>query len=119
MSGKDVEEARSHVNFSNWDSYNPEAQEEFLTRIGSTVRTGKRPSPRYTLLHRDVVLAPLERRQIHESSSAEKKRPPAAGGSTSSFAIDTPSGLTSHNPTAAHPALGGSPHERSEDTAVF
>ena|SRR5258708_26167940 len=49
---KDVDDARRHVNFSNWDSYGPKEQEEFLTRI----------------------LTPQERQKIYEWSRAEKKR---------------------------------------------
>ena len=82
MIGKDVDDARRHVNFSNWDSYGPEAQEEFLTRIGTAARTGQMPLPRYTLLHREAVLAPQERQQIYEWSRAEKKRLRAAGAGT-------------------------------------
>jgi glycine/D-amino acid oxidase-like deaminating enzyme len=77
--GRDVDDARRHVNFSNWDSYWPEQQEEFLTRIGSAARTGQMPLPRYTLLHREAVLASQERQQIYAWSRAEKKRLRAAG----------------------------------------
>jgi hypothetical protein len=108
--GKDVDDARRHLNFSNWDSYRPEEQEEFLTRIGSVARTGQMPLPRYTLLRREAVLASQERQQIYEWSRAEKKRLRAAGGRTSSFAIDAPSALSSHI-QPLNPALRGSPHE--------
>jgi hypothetical protein len=74
MIGKDVDEARRHVNFSHWDSYRPDEQEEFLTRIGNNTRIGQMPLPRYTLLHREASLAPQERRQIYEWSKAERKR---------------------------------------------
>jgi hypothetical protein len=74
MIGKDVADAQRHVNFSNWDSYRPEEQEEFLTRIGNAARTGYMPLPRYTLLHREAVLAPGERQRIYEWSKAERKR---------------------------------------------
>ena len=75
MIGKDVYDARRHVNFSNWNSYRPDEQEDFLTRIGIAARTGRMPLPRYTLLHREAVLAPQERLQIYEWSRAEKKTP--------------------------------------------
>jgi hypothetical protein len=74
MIAKDVQNARSHVTFSNWDCYRPEEQVDFLTQIGANVRTGRMPLPRYTLLHREAVLAPRERQQIYEWSRAEKKR---------------------------------------------
>jgi len=81
MIGRDVYEARRHVNFSNWNSYPPEEREDFLTRIGLAARTGRMPLPRYTLLHRDAILASKERLQIYEWSRAEKKR--LRAGSTS------------------------------------
>ncbi len=96
MIGKDVYDARRHVNFSNWNSYRPDEQQDFLTRIGIAARTGRMPLPRYTLLHREAVLAPQERLQIYEWSRAEKKRLRAAEGRTSSSAIDTPSAHSSH-----------------------
>jgi len=94
--GKDVYEARHHVNFSNWNSYRPDEQEDFLTRIGLAARRGRMPLPRYTLLHREAVLASQERLQIYEWSRAEKKRLRAAEGRTSSCVIDTPSAHSSH-----------------------
>jgi hypothetical protein len=96
MIGKDVYEARRHVNFSNWNSYPPEEREDFLTRIGLAARTGRMPLPRYTLLHREAVLASQERLQIYEWSRAEKKRLRGAEGRTSSSAIDTSSAHSSH-----------------------
>jgi hypothetical protein len=74
MIAKDVKDARSHVTFSDWNTYRPDEQVEFLTQIGANVRTGRMPLPRYTLLHREAVLAPRERQQIYEWSRAEKKR---------------------------------------------
>src|SRR5713101_1049914 len=74
MIGKDVDDARRHVNFSNWDSYRPDEQQNFLTRIGIAARSGQMPLPRYTLLHREAVLTSQERQQIYEWTRAEKKR---------------------------------------------
>lgn len=79
MIAKDVNDARSHVNFSNWASYRQDEQEAFLSQIGVNVRTGRMPLPRYTLLHRDAVLAPQERRQIYDWARVEKKRLKKAG----------------------------------------
>ena len=96
MIEKDVDDARRHVNFSNWESYYPQEQEEFLTQIGSVARNGQMPLPRYTLLHREAVLASHERRQIYEWSRAEKKRLREARGRTSSSSIDAPSAPSPH-----------------------
>ena len=74
MIANDVREARSHVNFSNWDSYSAEARENLLTKIGVVARTGRMPLPRYTLLHHEAILTPEDRQQIYEWCRAEKKR---------------------------------------------
>ena len=75
---KDIQEARSHVNLSHWNSYSVDEQQDLLTRIGSAVRTHQMPLPRYTFLHRDAVLTAEERETIYEWSRAEKKRLRAA-----------------------------------------
>ena len=82
MIAKDVREARSHVNFSNWNSYSAGRQENLLTQIGSVARTGRMPLPRYTFLHHEAILTPQERQQIYEWSKAEKKRLRAIDGFT-------------------------------------
>ena len=74
MIAKDVNNARSHVNFSNWGSYGVEQREDFLTQIGANVRNGRMPLPRYVFLHREAVLTAQERQQIYQWSKAEKKR---------------------------------------------
>lgn len=71
---KDIREARSHVNFSNWNSYSAEGQQDLLTQIGSVARTGRMPPSRYTFLHQEAVLTTRERQLIYEWSRAEKKR---------------------------------------------
>jgi hypothetical protein len=76
----DIREARSHVNFSNWNSYSAEGQEDLLTRIGSMARTGRMPPSRYTFLHHEANLTPQERQAIYEWCRAEKKRLRAIGG---------------------------------------
>ncbi len=93
---RDVKDARRQVNFSNWDSYNPQEKEDLLTRIASAARTGEMPLARYMFLHREAVLTSQERQQIYEWSRAEKKRLRAAGGKKLSFDIDASSGLLPH-----------------------
>ena len=79
---KDVREARGHVNFSNWNSYSAEEQQDLLTRIGSVARAGRMPPSRYTFLHREAILPPEARQRIYEWCRAEKKRLRAMGGFT-------------------------------------
>jgi hypothetical protein len=77
---KDIREARSQVNFSNWNSYSAEGRQDLLTRIGSMARTGRMPPSRYTFLHHEAILTPQERQQIYEWCRAEKKRLRSIGG---------------------------------------
>jgi hypothetical protein len=86
MIRKDVDEARHLINFSHWDAYSPDQQEEFLARIGNNARIGRMPLPRYTLLHHEASLTPQERQQIYEWSKAERRRVRAAVGAASSSA---------------------------------
>ena len=74
MIRKDIDDARRHVNFSHWDAYRPDEQQELLTRIGSVARSGQMPLRRYTVLHSEAVLSPLERQQIYEWSRNERRR---------------------------------------------
>jgi hypothetical protein len=71
---KDVDQARRHANFSNWDSYRPDEQQDLLSRIGSVARSGQMPLPRYTWLHREAILTTEERQQIYEWTRGERKR---------------------------------------------
>jgi len=76
---KDIREARSHVNFSNWNSYPAEVQENLLTEIGAVARIRRMPPARYTFLHHEAILTQQERQQIYEWCRAEKKRLRAIG----------------------------------------
>ena len=71
---RDVEEARRHVNFTNWGAYSSAQQQELLSTIGVVVRTGRMPVPRYTRLHPEARLTDEEREQIYAWSRKERKR---------------------------------------------
>jgi hypothetical protein len=71
---KDVDDARQNVNFSNWEHYSPAQQQELLSKIGSMVRTGRMPLPRYIWLHSEAALTDEERHRIYEWSRDERKR---------------------------------------------
>jgi hypothetical protein len=71
---KDVQEARHHVDFSNWNAYSPDQKRDLLSRMGSLVRSGQMPLPRYVALHGDAKLTPKQRQQIYQWSRAERKR---------------------------------------------
>jgi hypothetical protein len=71
---RDVEEARRHVNFTNWGAYSAAQQQELLSMIGVVVRTGRMPVPRYTRLHPEARLTDEEREQIYAWSRKERKR---------------------------------------------
>jgi hypothetical protein len=71
---RDIENARRHVNFSNWEAYAPERKRDLLARLGSLVRSGQMPLARYTWLHREAALTLPERQQIYEWTRRERKR---------------------------------------------
>lgn len=95
MIEKDVNEARHHVNFSDWDTYRPNEQEELLTRIGSAVRTNRMPLTRYILLHHEAALTLLERQRIYEWTRTEKKRLRGTVRRTALFTVDARSAFAS------------------------
>jgi hypothetical protein len=80
----DVGEARSHMNFSRWDEYPIEQQQEILARVGAIARSGEMPPARYTLIHPNAKLSPVERDQIYQWAHSERLRlklvmPPSTG----------------------------------------
>jgi cytochrome c len=71
---RDVTEARSHMNLSQWDTYNSVDKEDLLSRLAAEVRTGEMPPRRYTAIHRDARLTPEEQNSLYEWARAERKQ---------------------------------------------
>ena len=61
----DVQQARLHMNLSQWQDYSPDDRLRLLSAIGSAVRNGAMPPERYLLLHPEARLSDEERQQIY------------------------------------------------------
>jgi mono/diheme cytochrome c family protein len=70
---KDVAEARQHLDLSHWDQYSVDQQRDLLARIGTEVRNGQMPLPRYTLLHPEARLSEAEIQLIYEWTKAQRR----------------------------------------------
>ena len=53
---RDVEEARSHFNFSLWGTYEPKKQQRVAAKMWEEVNDGEMPLPAYLLAHSDARL---------------------------------------------------------------
>ena len=64
----DVEEARDHLNFSLWGSYDPKRQERLAEEIWEEVNDGEMPLPAYLLAHSDARLTDADKATIRDWS---------------------------------------------------
>jgi hypothetical protein len=62
--GMDVKEGRSHLNFSEWGTYDSGTRSHKLRGIEEEVQGGDMPPWYYSLVHRDSRLSESERNQI-------------------------------------------------------
>jgi len=74
MLDRDIRNARSHLNMSQWQSMNDESRISVLTRMASVVHAAQMPPPRYVMFHPGARLSPGEQHQIYEWAKAERKR---------------------------------------------
>jgi hypothetical protein len=61
---RDVNEGRSHLNFSRWADYEPYRQHTLLEEICEEVEEGEMPLPFYTPLHGDAALSDADRTSL-------------------------------------------------------
>jgi len=71
---RDVQQARLHMNLSRWQDYAMEDRVRLLSEIGSAVRNGAMPLPRYLMLHPEARLTDMERQQIYRWTRTERAR---------------------------------------------
>jgi cytochrome c len=71
---RDIQEARTAMNLSNWPEYGPENQAGLLARIASEVRNNRMPLERYLLLHPTARLTDADRQTIVTWAHDERKR---------------------------------------------
>jgi cytochrome c len=74
MLERDIHDARSHFNMSQWQSINDESRMSVLTRMASVVHSAQMPPRRYVMLHPGARLSPDDREQIYAWAKAERKR---------------------------------------------
>jgi Haem-binding domain len=55
-----VNHGRSHLNFSEWSSYQPDRRRELLEGVCKETRSGAMPLPSYTWIHWNSRLAPAD-----------------------------------------------------------
>jgi hypothetical protein len=71
---RDVQQARLHMNLSQWQDYSTDDRLRLLSEIGSAVRNREMPVQRYVLLHPEARLTDAERQQIYRWTRTERNR---------------------------------------------
>jgi cytochrome c len=66
------------MNLSRWNGYNPEEQQEILSKMSILVRNRAMPLSRYLLLHPEAKLSDAEVAYLYEWARSERKRLKAA-----------------------------------------
>jgi hypothetical protein len=74
----DVHEARSHLNFSEWDRYSENARTYLKNHVVNMIETGKMPPPQYRIMHRGAAVTPSELAVLKEW--ANPPAPPSETG---------------------------------------
>jgi hypothetical protein len=69
---RDVAEARRQLDLSRWDRYSTQEKQDLLARIGSEVRNGQMPLPRYLWLHPEARLSKAETQFIYEWTKVQR-----------------------------------------------
>jgi len=69
----DVEEARSHLNFSLWGSYDGKRQERLAEEIWEEVEDGEMPLAGYLLAHPDARLDEADKATLRDWSTAVRQ----------------------------------------------
>jgi cytochrome c len=81
---RDIIEGRHHLNFSNWDRYNPDQQQILLAKIVAETKSGKMPLPQYRIIHRNATITPSDRQLLTAWAHTDQApQPEPASASTS------------------------------------
>jgi len=73
-----VEEARGHLNFSNWKERSLKNQAHLREEIWDEVEEGEMPMTGYLMIHSDAELSDADKALIHTWSTAPAVQPDAA-----------------------------------------
>jgi Haem-binding domain len=71
---RDVQQARLHLDLSQWQEYTPDERLRLLSEIGSAVRNRAMPIQRYLLLHPEARLSAAERQTVYRWTRTERSR---------------------------------------------
>jgi len=71
---RDVQQARLHMNLSQWQDYSTDERPRLLSAIGSAVRNREMPPRRYLLVHPQARLSDGERQQVYRWTRNERRR---------------------------------------------
>ena len=71
---RDVQQARSHMNLSQWQDYSTDDRLALLSAIGSATRNRVMPPQRYLFLHQEARLSDMERQQLYRWTRTERSR---------------------------------------------
>jgi hypothetical protein len=74
MIAKDVKDARSHMNLTNWQNYSPEERFEMLSEIMPLVRNKIMPPSRYLALHPEAKLSARDIEVLVEWVNEERRK---------------------------------------------
>jgi hypothetical protein len=69
-----VNHGRSHLNFSEWGSYEPDRKRDLLRQVCAEVKNGAMPLSSYTPLHRDAKLSEEDKKTICTWANFERAR---------------------------------------------
>ena len=70
---RDVQQARLHMNLSQWQHYSTDKRLQFLSAIGSAARNREMPPRRYLLVHPEARLSDGERQLDSERAAPYRK----------------------------------------------
>jgi cytochrome c len=73
LMARDVQQARLHMNLSQWAEYSAEERIILLSEIGGAVKSRDMPVRRYALLHGEARLSDEERERIYGWTRTERK----------------------------------------------
>ena len=71
---RDVQQARSHVNLSQWQELSTDDRLRLLSAVGSAIRNREMPPQRYLWLHPEARLNEGARQQIYRWTRNERRR---------------------------------------------
>jgi hypothetical protein len=70
----DVQQARSHMDFSKWSKYSLDDKREILTQMGAEVRNNEMPPRRYLFMHSDAKLLAEDVQRLYAWTRSERRK---------------------------------------------